>query len=89
MGDLRNKFRKEEERERIRAMQARLRPLRPLPEPLRCLWCDRTHYEVRTMYHIVDCPWIGGALWCDECLKIWGPPLGLDLETWEWRKSDK
>jgi hypothetical protein len=49
MGDLRNKFRKLEETERIREMQRRLEAKGATPEPPQCK-CGFTYYQVPTMW---------------------------------------
>lgn len=45
MGDLRNKFAKQERDARVRAMQRRLYPETPPASPLACGGCGKTVYE--------------------------------------------
>ena len=67
MGDLRNKFRKLEETERIRDMQRRLEAKGAPPEPPRCQ-CGLTYYQVPVMWaHQAD-RWEPVRFYCPACL---------------------
>jgi hypothetical protein len=73
MGDLRNKFRKLEETERIREMQRRLEAKGPPAELPRCQ-CGLTYYQIPIMWaHQVD-RWAPVKFYCPTCLP---PALAL------------
>jgi hypothetical protein len=68
MGDLRNKFRKLEETERIRAMQRAIEAKGPTPPPPPRCQCGLTYHQVPVMWaHQVD-RWAPVRFYCSTCL---------------------
>ena len=78
MGDLRNKFRKLEETERIRAIQRAIEGKRRPPAPPRCQ-CGRTADQVSVMWaHQAD-RWAPVVFYCPKCLPPYLAPAGSIL----------
>jgi hypothetical protein len=71
VGDLRNKFAKQERDERHREWLAKHFPLTPLPEPIRCEGCQRSYYEVQV--YQVPKEWKGPYNYaCPACMMLAG-----------------
>ena len=67
MGDIRNKFRKLEETERIRAMQRAIEAKGPTPLPPRCQ-CGKTWTDVSVMWAHHQDRWTLVKFYCPVCL---------------------
>jgi hypothetical protein len=68
MGDLRNKFRKQERQEALEARQRAARPPQAAEPPLRCAGCGLTRHEVPALYALPCERWETQRFGCAKCL---------------------